>query len=158
MKTQMNIHDVISILPHRYPFLLIDRVLDRQRPDDLENGNWKGAKLLAIKNVTINEPFFVGHFPNNPIMPGVMILEAMAQAAALLLERPHPEGGKWNFFLGGVQKARFYKPVLPGDTLHLHVELLKAKQNNTVYLFKCCVVVDDIKKAEATMTAQILFH
>ena len=114
-KNPLDIRDIISILPHRYPFLLIDKVLHRKRPADLEKGNWKGANLLAIKNVTINEPYFSGHFPDNPIMPGVMIIEAMAQAAALLVERPHPSREKWDFALGGVKKARFYKPICPGE-------------------------------------------
>lgn len=154
-KSPLDIRDIISILPHRYPFLLIDKVLHRKRPNDLEKGNWKGASLLAIKNVTINEPYFSGHFPDNPIMPGVMIIEVMAQAAALLVERPHPSREKWNFALGGVKKARFYKPVCPGDCMHIHVEILNAKRGNTIYFFDVKTLVDNIKKAEASIIAQM---
>ena len=151
----LDICDITSILPHRYPFLLVDKVLQRKRPNDLERGDWKGASLLAIKNVTINEPYFPGHFPNNPIMPGVMIIEAMAQAAALLVERPHPSKDKWDFALGGIKKARFYKPICPGDCMQIHVHILNAKRNNTVYFFEVKTLVDDIKKAEAYITAQM---
>ena len=151
----LHIHDIISILPHRYPFLLIDKVLYRKRPDDLEKGDWRGAELLAIKNMTINEPYFSGHFPENPIMPGVMIIETMAQAAALLVERPHPTQDKWNFVLGGIKRAKFHKPVRPGDCMHLHVELIKAKRGNTIYLFTVEALVDNIKKAEASLIAQM---
>ena len=154
-KNTLDIHNIISILPHRYPFLLVDKVLHRKRPDDLEKGDWKGSQLLAIKNVTINEPYFSGHFPDNPIMPGVMIIETMAQAAALLVERPHPNKEKWDFALGSVKKARFYKPIYPGDCMQIHVEILSAKRNNTVYFFKVKTLVDDIKKAEASITAQM---
>ena len=157
VKNPLNIHDIVSILPHRYPFLLIDKVLYRKRPDDLDHGNWKGSELLAIKNVTINEPYFSGHFPDNPIMPGVMIIETMAQAAALLVEQPHPNQGKWNFVLSRIEKAKFHKPVQPGDCMHLHVQLIKAKRlgGNTIYLFTVEALVDDIKKATSQITAQM---
>ncbi len=154
-KNSLDTCDIISILPHRHPFLLVDKVLQRRRPDNLEKGDWKGAYLLAVKNVTINEPYFPGHFPDSPIMPGVMIIEAMAQAAALLVERPHPSKDKWSFVLGGIKKARFYKPVCPGDCVQMHVNILNAKRNNTVYLFEVKALVDDVKKAEATITAQM---
>ena len=154
-KDPLNVHQIMNILPHRYPFLLVDQVLYRRRPDNLEDGDWKGAKLLALKNVTINEPYFAGHFPHAPIMPGVMVLEAMAQAAVLLVERPHPNGEKWNFVLSGIRDARFRKPIVPGDCLHLHVELKKIKVNHTVYLFACQALVGDIKKAEAHILAHI---
>ena len=154
-KSVLDISDIIAILPHRYPFLLIDKVLKRERPDDLEKGDWKKAHLIAIKNVTFNEPYFPGHFPGNPIMPGVMIIEAMAQAAALLVERPHPSRDKWNFALGGIKKARFYKPICPGDCMQIHVNILNAKINNTVYFFEVKTLVDEVKKAEASITAQM---
>ena len=96
----ISIDQIMAALPHRYPFLLIDKVRSRIRPEDLE-GDWKGAQVIGIKNVTMNEPFFPGHFPGNPIMPGVKIVEAMAQACAMLVERPRSDGRKWNFYIGG---------------------------------------------------------
>lgn len=114
----MDIHEVLKSLPHRYPFLLVDRVLEC-RP---------GESLDALKNVTMNEPYFVGHFPNRPVMPGVIIIEALAQASALLAfatAKRTPEDDMLYYF-AGIDKARFKKPVEPGDQLALHVELLRA--------------------------------
>ncbi|GEM45021.1 3-hydroxyacyl-ACP dehydratase FabZ [Deinococcus cellulosilyticus] len=107
MKT---IQDILLALPHRYPFLLIDRVL--------EFGN---GKVHALKNVTINEPFFNGHFPQYPVMPGVLLIEAMAQAGVFLLEEGREPGQI--AFLAGVDEARFKRQVIPGDQLHIHAEL-----------------------------------
>lgn len=148
----LDIHKVMGILPHRYPFLLVDKVLSRKRPEDLERGDWTGATLVAVKNVTINEPYFVGHFPENPIMPGVIMIETMAQAAALLVERPHLKGQ--NFVLSAIKGAKFRKPVIPGDCLHLQVALKKVK--GVVYLFDIAGFVGQVKKAEATLMAQII--
>ncbi len=110
----MDIHEVLGHLPHRYPFLLVDKVLDFQRDD----------YLVALKNVTFNEPFFTGHFPTRPIMPGVLIIEAMAQATGLLAmeSRPDEVGSKLYYFVG-IDKARFKRPVEPGDQLIMTVKL-----------------------------------
>lgn len=113
--TTMDIHKVLSLLPHRYPFLLVDKVVD-YRPDDY---------LIAVKNVTYNEPYFGGHFPARPVMPGVLIVEAMAQATGLLAmaSRPHEVGEKSLYYFVGIDKARFKRPVEPGDQLVLEVKL-----------------------------------
>ena len=116
---QMNLHQVLEYLPHRYPFLLVDRVLSCE----------PGKDIVALKNVTINEPFFNGHFPHYPVMPGVLIIEALAQAAAILSfltqnEKPDPNS---IYYFVGIDNARFKKPVSPGDALHLHVALDKHK-------------------------------
>jgi 3-hydroxyacyl-[acyl-carrier-protein] dehydratase len=115
----MDIHEILTRLPHRYPFLLVDRVLEIER----------GKSLKALKNVTMNEPFFTGHFPHRPVMPGVMILEALAQAAAILAfdqldVRPDD---KTVFYFAGIDGARFKRPVEPGDQLMLHVTLDRMK-------------------------------
>jgi 3-hydroxyacyl-[acyl-carrier-protein] dehydratase len=112
-KTVLDIHDILKILPHRYPLLLIDRVLDLKRKE----------RIVAIKNVTINEPFFVGHFPGLPIMPGVLIVEAIAQAGgALLLTEVEDRTDKVMVFTG-IERAKFRRPVSPGDQLRLEVEV-----------------------------------
>ncbi len=110
----LDINQIQGILPHRYPFLLIDRVLEIERK----------KKIVAIKNVTINEPFFAGHFPNFPIMPGVLIVEAMAQAGgAMLLTEVEDRADKLIVFTG-IEKARFRRPVVPGDQLRIEVVML----------------------------------
>src|SRR5579864_6688866 len=112
-KAALDIHDILKILPHRYPFLLIDRVLELKRKE----------RIVAIKNVTINEPFFNGHFPGLPIMPGVLIVEAIAQAGgALLLTEVEDRNDKIMMFTG-IDRARFRRPVSPGDQLRLEVEV-----------------------------------
>src|SRR5438309_11118487 len=112
-KTTLDINDILRILPHRFPFLLIDRVIDLTRRE----------RIVAIKNVTINEPFFAGHFPNLPIMPGVLIVEAIAQAGgALLLTEVEDREGKLMVFTG-IERARFRRPVVPGDQLRIEVDV-----------------------------------
>ncbi len=111
----MDIIEVMNYLPHRYPFLLVDRVLEMT----------PGERIVAIKNVTINEPFFVGHFPHSPVMPGVLIIEAMAQAAAILSFKTRgamPDENSILYF-AGIDNARFKRPVLPGDTLTFEMKL-----------------------------------
>lgn len=115
----MDIHEILKQLPHRYPFLLVDRVLELE----------KGKRIQALKNVTINEPFFVGHFPHRPVMPGVLMLEAMAQAAALLafdaVDRTPDD--KSVYYFAGIDAARFKRPVEPGDQLIMDVTLDRMK-------------------------------
>src|ERR1700740_3619611 len=112
-KNALDIHDILRILPHRYPLLLIDRVLELKRKE----------RIVAIKNVTINEPFFVGHFPGLPIMPGVLIVEAIAQAGgALLLTEVEDRENKVMVFTG-IERAKFRRPVSPGDQLRIEVEV-----------------------------------
>ena len=114
----MNITDILNMLPHRYPFLLVDKVLDFEA----------GKFLTAIKNVTVNEPYFQGHFPGYPVMPGVLILEAMAQATGLLGFNTMEEGSsdRMLYLFVGVDEARFKRQIIPGDTMILHVEFLEA--------------------------------
>jgi 3-hydroxyacyl-[acyl-carrier-protein] dehydratase len=115
----MDINQILAILPHRYPFLLIDRVVEMERK----------KRIVAIKNVTINEPFFAGHFPNYPIMPGVLIVEAMAQAGgAMLLTEVEDRSNKLIVFTG-IEKARFRRPVVPGDQLRIEVVMLSWKES-----------------------------
>jgi 3-hydroxyacyl-[acyl-carrier-protein] dehydratase len=108
--------DILNILPHRYPFLLIDKILEVE----------PGQRVVSVKNVTFNEPFFVGHFPGHPIMPGVLIVEMMAQAGGVMLLTLDEHKGKLAY-LAGVEKARFRKPVLPGDTLISEVTMLRSR-------------------------------
>jgi len=129
----MNINEVKNFLPHRYPFLLIDRVLDYEI----------GKSLTAIKNVSFNEPQFTGHFPNQPIMPGVLIIEALAQATGILAfksEVGKPQEGQI-YMLVGVDNSRFKRMVEPGDQLKLYVEVLAVKRG--IWKFKCSASVDD---------------
>jgi 3-hydroxyacyl-[acyl-carrier-protein] dehydratase len=114
----MEIREILKHLPHRFPFLLVDRVLSCE----------PGKDIVAIKNVAINEPFFQGHFPENPVMPGVMILEALAQAAAILSYKTLNYSSTTNkvYYFVGIDNARFKKPVRPGDQLILHVTLLRS--------------------------------
>ncbi len=123
---QLNIQEIMEYLPHRYPFLMIDKVIDFE----------VGVILKAVKNVTINEPFFTGHFPQKPVMPGVMILEAMAQATGILgfkTENIPPEDTSSLYFLVGIDKARFKQVVVPGDRLDIEVKLMKLRRG--IYSF-----------------------
>ncbi|EOT42891.1 (3R)-hydroxymyristoyl-[acyl-carrier-protein] dehydratase 2 [Enterococcus columbae DSM 7374 = ATCC 51263] len=138
----MNIQQIKEIIPHRYPMLLIDRI------EELE----AGQKVVAKKNVTINEPFFQGHFPHEPVMPGVLIVEAMAQAGAVALLSLPDFKGKTAYF-GGIDKAKFRQKVTPGDTLMLEVEILKVRAN--AGMGKGVARVDGKKVAEAELTFMI---
>lgn len=147
-KTVLNIHDILKILPHRYPFLLIDRVLELKRKE----------RIVAIKNVTINEPFFNGHFPGLPIMPGVLILEAIAQAGgALLLTEVQDRSDKVMVFTG-IDRGRFRKPVSPGDQLRLEVELKGWREVPGMIAAKMqgVALVEGKKVAEAMVSCQLI--
>ena len=137
----MDIHKVLSLLPHRYPFLLVDRVIDYKTDD----------YLVAVKNVTFNEPFFVGHFPARPVMPGVLIVEALAQATGLLAMESRPEevGEKALYYFVGIDKARFKRTVEPGDQLTLDVRLKKVRRG--IWLFSGSARVDDQIAASADL-------
>ena len=138
----MSIQEIKEIIPHRYPMLLVDRV------EELE----EGKRVVAKKNVTINEPFFQGHFPHEPVMPGVLIVEAMAQAGAVALLSLEDFRGKTAYF-GGLDKAKFRKKVTPGDTLILEVEIIKVK--SAAGIGKGIAYVDGKKVAEAELTFMI---
>jgi len=137
----MDIHQILKKLPHRYPFLLVDRVLEIE----------EGVRIKALKNVTINEPFFGGHFPNRPVMPGVLMLEALAQAAALLAYKSMANGlGEESvYYFVGIDGARFKRPVVPGDQLMLEVELIRAKSR--IFKFKARALVGSELAVEAEL-------
>ncbi|KQT07652.1 3-hydroxyacyl-ACP dehydratase FabZ [Ramlibacter sp. Leaf400] len=139
--TTLDIHQILKQLPHRYPILLVDRVLDLEL----------GKSIRAIKNVTINEPFFTGHFPHRPVMPGVLMLEAMAQAAALLsfaTQGVTPDD-KTVYYFAGIDAARFKRPVEPGDQLVMDVTLERAKAG--IYKFKGITRVGEEIACEAEL-------
>ena len=141
----LDIERVQQLIPHRYPFLMIDRVVDLV----------PNVSATGIKNVTINEPYFQGHFPTRPVMPGVMIIEAMAQTAAVLVVSTlgSESEGRLVYFMS-VDNARFRKPVVPGDTLHVHV--YKRRQRGNVWKFDAQAKVDGRVVADATFAAMIL--
>ena len=124
METVMNIEEIMKVLPHRYPFLLVDKVIEKNGTDS----------LVAIKNITMNEEFFQGHFPGKPVMPGVLQMEALAQAVGLLMLEP----GKIPLFMS-IDNCKFRKPVVPGDQLRLEVEKIKVKRNIIVAKGRCLV-------------------
>jgi len=134
----MDIHEILKYLPHRYPFLLVDRVL-----------SWEAGKnIVALKNVTINEPFFVGHFPGHPIMPAVLIIEAMAQVGGvLLLSMVENPKAKLVYFMA-IDKAKFRKPVFPGDQVRFELEMIKLKMNTCKMGGKAFVGNDLVAEAE----------
>lgn len=138
----MDIKEIMNILPHRHPFLLIDRVLEME----------EGKKCVALKNVTMNEPFFQGHFPQEPVMPGVLIIEALAQTGAVAMLSMEEFKGKIAFF-GGIDKAKFRGKVVPGDILRLEVEMIKIKRNAGIG--KGIAYVGDKKVAEGELTFMI---
>ncbi|EKV30815.1 (3R)-hydroxymyristoyl-[acyl carrier protein] dehydratase [Caenispirillum salinarum AK4] len=143
--TTIGIERIMEMIPHRYPFLLIDKVIDVK----------KNESCVGIKNVTMNEPFFQGHFPRRPVMPGVLIIECMAQSAAVLVvETLGPESeGKLVYFMS-VEGARFRRPVVPGDRLELHVSKEHSRRN--VWKFRAEGKVDGKVVAEATYAAMIM--
>ena len=141
----MDIKEILQYLPHRYPFLLVDRVLEIE----------PGVRARALKNVTMNEPFFPGHFPHHPVMPGVLIIEAMAQAAALLSFKSSgvkPDENSVVYF-AGIDHARFKRPLVPGDQLIFEVEITQSKRN--IYKYKARATVDGDLAAEAELMCAI---
>ena len=138
----LDINEVMRLLPHRYPFLLIDRVISTEGQ----------TKIVAVKQVTINEPFFQGHFPGHPVMPGVLQVEAMAQAASLLILRQPEHTGKLGYFMSA-DAIKFRKPVVPGDTLFVHVEITKVRRNTLRASAHC--TVNDVIVSEGEITISI---
>ncbi len=137
----LDINDIKKILPHRYPFLLVDRIIES---DD-------ESRIVGIKNVTTNEPFFQGHFPEFPVMPGVLIVEAMAQVACILALRILKKEGAASVLFTGIDGVKFRKPVVPGDVLRL--ELTKIKQRGELFRFQGTALVDDKMVTEGTLQA-----
>jgi len=132
LETLLDIKAIQEFLPHRYPFLLIDKVVECE----------PGVRLLGVKNVTYNEPIFQGHFPHMAIFPGVLILEALAQATGLLASETSPDelGGGMTYFLTGIDKAKFKRPVVPGDQMMLEAVFERSKRN--IWSFNCTATVD----------------
>lgn len=141
---QLNINQIMKLLPHRYPFLLVDRIEDVINTDEIK-------QVTGIKNVTINEPFFEGHFPDEPIMPGVLILEAMGQVAAILvkLQPEFKETERSIVYLTSIEKVKFHRPVKPGDQLRTVASMIKRRGNIIKFKFKS--TVDGEIAAEANM-------
>lgn len=142
---QIDVTRIMEMIPHRYPILLVDRILEYEL----------GKRAVGLKNVTMNEPHFQGHFPSFPIMPGVLIIEAMAQTAAILVvETMGKEAeGKLVYFMS-IEEAKFRKPVVPGDALHIHVEAIRAR--GTIWKFKGEAKVDGVTCADAVFSAMIM--
>ncbi len=140
---ELNSREIQAIIPHRYPFLLVDKVVDMEA----------GVKATGIKCVTANEMHFLGHFPGNPVMPGVLIIEAMAQVGAIVALSKPENKGKLGLF-GGIKEARFKKQVVPGDVLHMEVEILKMR--GPVGVFKGTATVDGKIAATAELTCMMV--
>jgi 3-hydroxyacyl-[acyl-carrier-protein] dehydratase len=138
---ELDISKILELLPHRYPFLLVDRI------EVVEDG----VKCNGYKNVTINEPFFQGHFPGHPIMPGVLIIESMAQIGGAFLRHCERKEGNLVTYFTGIDKARFRKPVLPGDVLRIAVEITNSRRG--IYCFTCKAYVGENLVAEAELKA-----
>lgn len=139
------IERIMDMIPHRYPFLMIDRIIDFE----------PGENATGLKNVSINEPFFTGHFPEKPVFPGVLIIEAMAQTCAILVVNTMgaEAEGKLVYFMS-IDEARFRKPVGPGDTMHIRVDKLRNRRN--IWKFNCVATVEGTKVAEAVVCAMIV--
>jgi 3-hydroxyacyl-[acyl-carrier-protein] dehydratase len=144
-KDIIDVQQIQGLIPHRYPFLLVDRIVEMV----------EGERAVGLKNVTINEPQFQGHFPQYPIMPGVLIVEAMAQTSGALVVKTLGEKaeGKIVFFMS-IDEAKFRKPVVPGDALYIHVDIIKGR--GAIWKFKGVAKVDDNVHAEAIFTAMIM--
>jgi 3-hydroxyacyl-[acyl-carrier-protein] dehydratase len=145
MGQTVDIAGILRAIPHRYPFLMIDRV----------EGLLPGQSAIGVKNVTVNEPFFQGHFPNHPVMPGVLIIESMAQTAAVLVVHTlGPDAAGRVVYFMSVEGAKFRRPVMPGDTLYIHCT--KERSRGQVWKFNAIVRVNGVVVAEATYTAMIM--
>jgi beta-hydroxyacyl-ACP dehydratase FabZ len=140
----IGINEIMSYLPHRYPFLLVDRIVEFEA----------NKRIVGIKNVTINEPFFQGHFPGHPIMPGVLLIEAMAQTGGVFALKSDPNAHEKVLYFMSIDKAKFRKPVLPGDQVRFELDLVK--QRSTIMSFKGVAKVDGTVVAEAEMMAMIV--
>jgi beta-hydroxyacyl-ACP dehydratase FabZ len=138
----LDINEIREILPHRYPFLLVDRIVELEE-----------ERIVGIKNVTVNEPFFMGHFPNFPVMPGVLIIEALAQTAGILVLRSIPDRDSKLVFLVSVDYARFRKPVVPGDQLRLELKMMRRK--GTVVKMAGRATVEGVLVAEAEVMCKL---
>lgn len=143
-KDKYNIQDIIKILPHRYPFILIDRI-DEVKPGEFVN---------AIKNVTINEPYFQGHFPGQPVMPGVLSLESIAQTTAFLMLYELDDPLKKNMFISGVDGVRFRRLIVPGDQLDINIQLKSKKL--TLYKFEGTIKIDNQLAVQAIITSNLV--
>ena len=139
-----NITDILRMLPHRYPFLLVDRIIELET----------GKRIVGLKNVTINEPFFQGHFPGVPVMPGVLIVEAMAQVAGIMTYAEEPGINEKLIYFTGIENAKFRRPVIPGDQLRIEMELLNRR--NHFGTMKGRVLVEERLVAEATVRFAIV--
>ena len=140
----MNINEILGLLPHRYPFLMIDRVLECE----------PGVRVVALKNVSINEPQFQGHFPGTPVFPGVLIVEAVAQACGIVAMTAHPEMGQKIVYLAALDGFRFRRPVVPGDQMRIFVEKLAEKRS--IWKFGARVEVEGKLVAEGEVMATVV--
>ena len=145
MPKSLNIQDIMEMLPHRFPFLLIDRVVELS--DELD-------RVVAIKNVTMNEPFFVGHFPNEPVMPGVLIVEAMAQCGGIMVLRNIPDPENYSTYFMKIDGVKFKRKIIPGDTLQFELHLTEPIRRG-VCVMDAKAFVGDTLACEATLMAQV---
>ena len=143
-QTKFDINDIIKVLPHRYPFILIDRI-EITEP---------GERLIALKNMTVNEPFFQGHFPGQPVMPGVLSLESMAQATAFLMLHELDDPLKKNMFISGVDKVRYRRLITPGDTLNINIKLVSKKL--TLYKFDGTIKINGQLAVQAKISSNLV--
>ena len=152
MQDGLDINEIANRLPHRYPFLMIDRVLHFEFGEDPEK--YVGRKIVCRKNVTMNEPYFMGHFPENPVMPGVLQVETMAQAGAMACCTDPDKN--LNVLIAKISEAKFRRPVIPGDILEVRAEILADKRS--LLTVQCELLCDGDRVAEAKVMAKIIFE